>query len=466
MFSQLSDSIIIFDPVLRGPFFTCIAMGMLGGLLGVWLFFQRQLLIGEVLSHAIFPGMVFGYIMLSFFASSNAIAEQLEIPCILIGGLLSAYIAILGMQWTIKKKYASQDSALSFTLASTFGIGLLAISSIQNEYPGAWRSLTSLFVGQAATIPNHFAWISFIFVGLLFFLFTLYQRGVYAYLFDATFANIHGLMSRRIQSIVTLSVIITAILGVRLVGVVLMSAMLTFPPVIARSLCNRIASVTICSIILGGALSGLGVYLSHLFSTSLFSETGRPLWIPTGPIIVLLMSLCFLLSLLFSPKQGILARICKRRYFSWRSNQENILKFLWKSSVKEVSVHLLLKYVEAFSPIDIGSFSGRAHYYFLEKRGYILRGGGEIEVLPLGLIEGKRLVRLHRLWELYLVEKCGMEREKVHPSAEEMEHILTAEMESELMMLLDNPTIDPHKQPIPPRSSEELLWLRKTESRN
>ena len=69
---------------------------------------------------------------------------------------------------------------------------------------------------------------------------------------------------------------------------------------------------------------------------------------------------------------------------------------------------------------------------------------------------GRKLVRLHRLWELYLVEFCGMPKERVHPSAEEMEHILTPEVERELSMLLHNPSLDPHKQPIP-SAEEELL---------
>jgi manganese/zinc/iron transport system permease protein len=62
---------------------------------------------------------------------------------------------------------------------------------------------------------------------------------------------------------------------------------------------------------------------------------------------------------------------------------------------------------------------------------------------------GRKLVRLHRLWELYLVEHCGVPKERVHPKAEEMEHILTPSIEKELLLLLGNPSHDPHQQPIP-----------------
>lgn len=59
------------------------------------------------------------------------------------------------------------------------------------------------------------------------------------------------------------------------------------------------------------------------------------------------------------------------------------------------------------------------------------------------------IVRLHRLWELYLTDTLGFQAEKVHRTAEEMEHILTPEIEEKLTRLLSNPKQDPHQQPIP-----------------
>ena len=70
--------------------------------------------------------------------------------------------------------------------------------------------------------------------------------------------------------------------------------------------------------------------------------------------------------------------------------------------------------------------------------------------LPIsGFHRASYIVRLHRLWEVYLVEHLGFGAERVHRSAEEMEHILTPEVEKELTRLLDDPEVDPHQQPIP-----------------
>jgi manganese/zinc/iron transport system permease protein len=67
-----------------------------------------------------------------------------------------------------------------------------------------------------------------------------------------------------------------------------------------------------------------------------------------------------------------------------------------------------------------------------------------------GIHRAAYIIRLHRLWEVYLADYLGIGAERVHRSAEEMEHIITPEIETELTRLLKDPKIDPHHQPIPP----------------
>ena len=70
-----------------------------------------------------------------------------------------------------------------------------------------------------------------------------------------------------------------------------------------------------------------------------------------------------------------------------------------------------------------------------------------------GEIWAAKIVRLHRLWEVYLVDYLGIGPEKVHVNAEEMEHIITPELEHDLTLLLKDPKRDPHHQPIPPQTA-------------
>ena len=85
----------------------------------------------------------------------------------------------------------------------------------------------------------------------------------------------------------------------------------------------------------------------------------------------------------------------------------------------------------------------------LKKRLLIIDYGGCYGLTELGRSEGRRVVRLHRLWELYLTERLGMAADHIHPQAETMEHVITPAIEELLVKELGNPEVDPHKSPIP-----------------
>jgi DtxR family Mn-dependent transcriptional regulator len=61
------------------------------------------------------------------------------------------------------------------------------------------------------------------------------------------------------------------------------------------------------------------------------------------------------------------------------------------------------------------------------------------------------VIRKHRLWEFFLVEHLNFDWDKVHPIAEELEHISSEELVQRLDNFLGNPSFDPHGDPIPDR---------------
>ncbi|HEY8917107.1 MAG TPA: metal-dependent transcriptional regulator [Chitinophaga sp.] len=67
--------------------------------------------------------------------------------------------------------------------------------------------------------------------------------------------------------------------------------------------------------------------------------------------------------------------------------------------------------------------------------------------------EGKKaalhIIRRHRLWECFLVDKLAFSWDEVHELAEELEHVRSEKLISRLSDFLGNPTIDPHGDPIP-----------------
>ena len=151
-------------------------------------------------------------------------------------------------------------------------------------------------------------------------------------------------------------------------------------------------------------------------------------------MIVMVASVLVFTSLLFAPRRGLVARIVKVALFRQRCLQENVLKALPQTR------RALRK--------RLGASRLQLLFALQRLRAKEWLRSDLMALTPSGEKAALRLIRLHRLWEVYLVH-MGQDAKLVHHSAEEMEHILTPEVEAQLVTLLDDPTHDPHRQPVP-----------------
>lgn len=77
-----------------------------------------------------------------------------------------------------------------------------------------------------------------------------------------------------------------------------------------------------------------------------------------------------------------------------------------------------------------------------------------------GKLNAKIIVRKHRLWEVFLVEKLGFAWDEVHEVAEELEHIKSEKLINQLDQFLNYPSFDPHGDPIP-NAKGEIIKIEK-----
>lgn len=84
-----------------------------------------------------------------------------------------------------------------------------------------------------------------------------------------------------------------------------------------------------------------------------------------------------------------------------------------------------------------------------------------VRLTASGLMAAKMIVRKHRLWEVFLVEKLGFNWDEVHEVAEELEHIKSEQLVNKLEAFLGFPTEDPHGDPIPNAKGEVLVIEKK-----
>ena len=77
-----------------------------------------------------------------------------------------------------------------------------------------------------------------------------------------------------------------------------------------------------------------------------------------------------------------------------------------------------------------------------------------VSLTDAGKLAAKMIVRKHRLWEVFLVEKLDFSWDEVHDIAEQLEHIKSEKLINKLDDFLGNPTEDPHGDPIPNAKGE------------
>ena len=143
------------------------------------------------------------------------------------------------------------------------------------------------------------------------------------------------------------------------------------------------------------------------------------------------MSFITLFSITFAPKRGIVSRYLIQIQNKKKITDENILKTIY--SLFEKDEHTTpfgsaqLTAIRSFDTSTLNKGINR-----LIKKGLIQKREDQFSLTELGELESKRIVRLHRLWEQYLLKRTRVDSDHVHSGAEAIEHIITPEIEKEL----------------------------------
>ena len=418
------------DPVFSAPTIAMLLMGLACGMVGVLVFVRKRSLLGETLSHATYPGVA----LAAFFLTGSFLSWG-----IMVGAFVSSLVALFLIERLITRYRISEDAALCFTLATFFGLGVTVVSLVQNIKGSVYRQIQAYLYGQAATMTDRNVWIYALFFVLVLVCLFLFYRELQVLLFDPLFAKISDLSVKMIRLLVHFLLTCAIVISIRSVGVILMTAMLIGPPVAARQYTNKLSTL----FILSGLFGMLGAFFGNLLSVYLSLWTS--ISFPTGPVVVLCIAIISLFSIMMAPHRGLLFRFIRIAHFRLDRVSENILKTIWHLSSKEGPPFCEIEKRQGFSKWYL-----IFHIKRLCRKGLLKQAHGGCYRLTLqGEKMGARIVRLHRLWELYLVNYLGMGAQKVHANAEEMEHILTPAMEQELTQLLKDPKVDPHQQPIP-----------------
>ena len=294
-----------------------ILLGIVAGTIGSFVLLRKRALISDAASHATLPGIACGFLL----AYGLGIADGRSLPILLLGAGITGFCGIVLVQWITDNTRLPEDAAIGTVLSVFFGLGMVLLTMIQNLEGGNRAGLNSFLLGQIAALSRDeveliaiAATIVLLGCVVLFKRFTLLC-------FDPEYVKTLGWSTRRLDLMMMILMLIVLCIGLKTVGLVLIIALLIIPPVAARFWTDR-AQVMIG---VAGLIGGLSSYLATSFSAMLPH-------LPTGAVIVLTTGGIFIISLLFAPTHGMLARMIRLLHYRLTLSMYHALLVLHRGS--------------------------------------------------------------------------------------------------------------------------------------
>lgn len=257
-FQTLFSNPIIVSILLRA-FITGVLVSLCASMLGVSLVLKRYSMIGDGLSH-----VGFGALAVATVLDLNEFSLEITLPIV----IATAYL-LLRMS---KRGKMSGDAAIA-----VISTGAVAIGSLIYNFTGSRSSdiCGSLFGSSSIiTLTDKDLLLSIILSGAVLLLFILFYNRIFAITFDETFAMATGIKTELYNMLIAGMCAVTIVLGMKLMGALMISALVIFPSLTAMRICRSFKSTVICSAIISVICFVIGLFLASILSFQ------------TGPVVV------------------------------------------------------------------------------------------------------------------------------------------------------------------------------------
>lgn len=372
-----------------------VLLGWAGGTVGTFLLLRQRSLLSDALSHATLPGVGIAFLLMAWFGGTGRF-----LPGLLIGAAISAMIGLAAVEWLTRSTRLKSDAAIGAVLSSFFGLGVVLLTVIQSAGIGRQAGIGSFLLGSTSgMLRNEAITLAVLALCVALLVFAL-RRQLTLVSFDETFARTSGIDIRRTDLLLMLLVMAVTVTGLRVVGLILVVALLIIPPVAARFWTDKTNTMVVVSGIIG-ALSGF-------IGTALSASVPN---LPAGPVIVLVAAGLFVVSLLFAPARGVFYGLYRAKAFSRKVHRrQGLLAILRGEAIYDKDTIKVLK-SERF-----------------------IRADGT--PTKAGLDAAENAAREEALWTIYLRDNPDAAyraaRMRLDPIAERLTSIEIAELEKQL----------------------------------
>lgn len=271
------------DPVFLVVLFGVVMVTMAASAVGCLLYVQRNSLLGETMAHGCLPGVYAAFLL----------GGTRNLGWLALGATLSGLVSSLLVDVIVARTRIHHDAAMAIVLSWMFGTGVVLLSFIQQANLSNQNGLEDLFFGNAAAMSWDEVTIISSVSAVVGVLMAVNFRRLTVYLFDSEYAQMQGVQLTWVRALLSSLVAMSVAIGIQTAGAILMASLLVAPAATARQWTNRLLPMIFVALVIGVLGGTMGTLLSCASPK-----------MPTGPWVVVSMTLLFGVSVLFQRVSG------------------------------------------------------------------------------------------------------------------------------------------------------------------
>lgn len=233
---------------LRRAVIAGIFIALCAALLGVSLVLKKYSMIGDGLSHVAFGAMAVA-------TAANLAPLKIAVPIVVLAAFLLLRIS--------DNSKIKGDSAIALISTGALAVGVMAVSLTT----GMNVDVYNYMFGSILSVSGSDVTLSVVLCSIVLVLFVLLYNRLFAVTFDETFAKASGVPAGIYNMLIALLTAITVVLGMRLMGALLISALIIFPSLTAMRVFKTFKGVTLCAAAVSVVSFMVGIILSYRFNT-------------------------------------------------------------------------------------------------------------------------------------------------------------------------------------------------------
>lgn len=431
-------------PLVAGTL-ACLACSLVGN----FLVLRRMSLMGDAISHSVLPGLVVAFML-----------TGTRDPFAMFVGAAVAGLVTVGLVEALRRYGRIEPgAAMGVVFSVLFALGVLLLER------GAGRQvdldadcvLNGVLEGMIWFPPNEWGevltreaisglprqvWtllgVTMVVAGFVAVCF----KELRIVCFDPGLATSQGYPAGLLNGVFMLLVACVTVASFEAVGSILVIAMLICPAATARMLTDRLWSQVVVSGVVA-IVCGVVGYVLGAFGPRLFGFGGS---LSASGMMTVVAGGMMTLAMVFGPRHGAAAKAWRRTRLAMTIAREDLLGSLYRAEERGER-DLALAGIDGVMTSAPAAWLARRQAV---RSGQIQFSGGRVSLTEAGRREAASVIRAHRLWETYLVERGGFSPDHVHDTAMRLEHARDVEKRARLQPPEPARAVDPHDRPIPP----------------